>query len=382
MHRTLRLIDSQGITPPPKASDLRASCERHEAYHIDAYEPRCTISDSSLVGILACIPHLTSVLLNCSNLKLTSPQRFFEAVGSFPQLRCLEITSSLVAANDVEESNFCYPCSTPLTKFLYRPDMLRDVLISPVGAALATTAIHTFHHTLQSLTLPTVHISAEDIARVEWPCLHELHIYGLRWTITTTPLVKSLASMPHLRVLVLNLLEHDNEFVTPVWPRGVSGSFPWPELEELYLSNSSPEDQVYEHLPPTLRVLSVRPFPHQCIGRWRTPSYQMVQDTHMTAVLPSSSALHQIVDACPALRSLKELRIEYRAGDDEQALLARIVEQFPRLCTLEIHRFRDVLRHEGQPKVVSALVSLMSLACSSERSALSSFRYRSLSRGH
>ena len=99
-------------------------------------------------------------------------------------------------------------------------------------------------------TLPVLH----------WHRLRQLVLQGetYMWDALPAPLVLLLSTMPGLHALSLKTDLIQNILPLVVWPPGYIHDFPWPELEHLSVSYPDPNDEVYDHLPPTLRSLSLR----------------------------------------------------------------------------------------------------------------------------
>ncbi|RDX46250.1 hypothetical protein OH76DRAFT_1465503 [Lentinus brumalis] len=229
------------------------------------------------------------------------------------------------------------PC-TPISSFEYLLPNIRD----PYGRLSETEALDRvlrfLHHSLETLSLPAEPAPIITISSLDWPRLRELRLRGLRWTTPTLPIVGLFARMPNLRVLSLELMEGEGVSATALWPRGFPASYPWPYLESLSVSHPDPEDEIYAHLPPTLRTLMLQSWPHQCIRRWQEVNYEPDRLRSYSPPI-SSSTLLRVLQRCDS-PDLRMLGVEYCSDYTEVSLLSHIASNFPRLTALEFHRYR------------------------------------------
>lgn len=101
-----------------------------------------------------------------------------------------------------------------------------------------------------------------------WPRLRHLVLRGSAWSELPEPFVAICARMLNLRLLGLKVNPtHHGAMPQALWPQGFPSSFPWPELERLTISYPDPTDIIYDHLPPSLRSLSLRCWTHIFIQR-------------------------------------------------------------------------------------------------------------------
>ncbi|KZT67998.1 hypothetical protein DAEQUDRAFT_370915 [Daedalea quercina L-15889] len=144
--------------------------------------------------------------------------------------------------------------------------------------------------------------------------------------------------MPKLRVLNLrmSLGKGVDWRVLHLWPEGYEAQFPWPELEDLTVPFPSPEDQIYSHLPISMRRLSLRCSPHYCFHLWEAERLY-----HLRFPILYASEMLEIFAKINA-PYLDYLQLEYRADAAEDDLLKCLVQKFPRLTFLVIHRFQSV----------------------------------------
>ncbi|TFK78857.1 hypothetical protein K466DRAFT_668312 [Polyporus arcularius HHB13444] len=213
-----------------------------------------------------------------------------------------------------------------------------------ICGALANPTLHLdrllrfAHLSLETLSLPTEPSSMETIALLDWPRLRELKLRGLRWTSPDLPIIRSFAGMPNLRVLSLELMEQDGATGTALRPRGFSATYPWPYLDSLLVSHPDPDDEVYAHLPQTMQILMLRSWPHECIRRWQEVNYEPDQLRSYRSPTSPSALLH-ILRAC-YMPHLRNLGVEYRSDRSEVSFLSHVASNFPRLTSLELHRYR------------------------------------------
>ncbi|KAM5544075.1 hypothetical protein V8D89_002261 [Ganoderma adspersum] len=170
---------------------------------------------------------------------------------------------------------------------------------------------------------------------------------GERWSDPAIPAVTLFSSMPCLQSLALNLSEPENAPAGVVWPKGVSTTFPWRNLETLHISHPGPHDEVYTHLPLSLRCLALRSWPHECervyqlaVRNLNTSQLEGYRRRWWSYPLSTSRNLAEILRKCSDLPCLRTLELEYREDAREPELLQLVVTKFSYLTTLEIHRSR------------------------------------------
>ncbi|KAL1947364.1 hypothetical protein VTO73DRAFT_14325 [Trametes versicolor] len=199
----------------------------------------------------------------------------------------------------------------------------------------------------------------------------EQTVYGLSWDI-----VKAILSARGLQELDLDGHFYCLTTFTPdpgfspapltafrsVTPHGFRVA-PATQLEDLEITYPDPEDQLYSHLPPTLKRLSLDRFTffagynwtwYKWAGPWTRP-----QDVPM----PRAREIWQIVRKCntPNIRTLK---LEYLTDDDEDKLLTYIPKAFPHLESIHLCRYgiqNDVADNEITLKIGQAISPLSRL---------------------
>ncbi|KAM5544868.1 hypothetical protein V8D89_001766 [Ganoderma adspersum] len=196
------------------------------------------------------------------------------------------------------------------------------------------------HNTVENLTLSSEAAPIPTMAQWEWPHLRELTLTGERWAEPRTALVCLFANMPHLRNVVfdLSVVRGYLADAPPLWPRGHRATFPWSDLTHLSLSHPHTEDEIFAHLPPTLQSLSLCCCPHKS-EKLLLEAIATLPHRYKYLVLDSSEMLG-ILRRCRTPQ-LAHLKLEYNACDREHDLLEHLTVAFPRLTSLQIHRYRN-----------------------------------------
>ena len=228
--------------------------------------------------------------------------------------------------------------SSPLTCFEYALPGVRNPHSDTPEVDALERILRFLHPSLEKLSLPTEPAPMQTIRLLDWPCMRELRLRGTRWTTPDIPAVSLFARMSNLRVLVLELEGQEGVPSTALWPRGFPASYPWPYLESLSVTYPDLDDEIYEHLPPTMLSLTLRPWPHECIRRWQDVNHRP-EKLRPYRPSPFPSVLLAILSRCVAPR-LRDLGIEYYVDSAEMSLLSHIVASFPCLTTFELHRHR------------------------------------------
>ncbi|KAI1792097.1 hypothetical protein LXA43DRAFT_1007969 [Ganoderma leucocontextum] len=158
-----------------------------------------------------------------------------------------------------------------------------------------------------------------------------------------------------------------------VWPKGFSATFPWPDLEFFRVSHPHPADEIYAHLPSSLRRLALRPWPHRCLRIFpdiHMPLYPDPLDGRGSAsihryVAPARDLTQFVRKYYCDLPLLRSLELEYASDAEEPELLWLAVVKFPHLTALEIHRFQsegsDGVRATELAHALAPLASLRTL---------------------
>ncbi|TBU40290.1 hypothetical protein BD309DRAFT_927398 [Dichomitus squalens] len=211
-------------------------------------------------------------------------------------------------------------------------------------------------HSVEMLALSSEPAPIQKMAQWRWPKLpklRELKLAGERWAEPLTPVVSLFATMPHLRKLVLELTLVRGQLsrAPPLWPRGYSGAFPWPNLTHLSLSHPHPEDELFANLPSALRSLSLCCHPHKWQKLFLDGS-GAVHHRYKYVVLDSSKML-VILSRCQTPQ-LTHLELEYNADEGENDLLRYLAASFPLLTSLQVHRYRAINNPQAQAIITGA----------------------------
>ncbi|KAI0750229.1 hypothetical protein C8Q80DRAFT_1166757 [Daedaleopsis nitida] len=263
-------------------------------------------------------------------------------VLSLRRLRHLDISSISILPTPLDDKEPVLSTIAPLESFKYQLLPHRKALSIPSEARLLEHILQSYHSALQTIWLPTEPAPLSTLSSLDWPRLRELRLYGERGEMPDTPIVSLLANLTNLQVLTLNLTDAHGVEGRPIWPRSIRMSFPWPNLRRLSLSHPSAEDTIYSCLPETVQSLALRAWQHQCSRRFNSIRFREGADLRAALPLPSPHTLLRVLSDVKS--DLEELEIEYRADgtETEQDLLTVIVSRFPRLSSLEIHRYRWV----------------------------------------
>ncbi|KAM5544835.1 hypothetical protein V8D89_001733 [Ganoderma adspersum] len=176
------------------------------------------------------------------------------------------------------------------------------------------------------------------MSNVNWPNLRELKLCGMWWPELRTPLVLLFANMPRLRSLTLELRIPDDGDPEAVWPPRLphGTTFPWPELEELMVTNPHPADELFTQLPPGLQMLALPSCPCKCVKKWLWRYEHQYPLFQHTFYLLKASDLLGILERCSP-SGLRHLKIEYGADKRESDLLRYLGTAFPRLSSLTVY---------------------------------------------
>ncbi len=279
--------------------------------------------------------------------------RTLKAILSLPQLEEFSLHGLLfspVFAEEVTPEELEIPSLEHTKAFRYKPSPFRAS-----GWGTVTADVHPFrteetmlhrrvleriHDSVERLTLSSQVAPIRAMAEWEWPCLRELTLRGERWAEPpSTPFASLFASMPRLRKVAfeLTLVHGQLTAAPPLWPRGHRAAFPWPDLTHLSLSHPRVEDEVFAHLPPTLRSLSLCCCPHKSERAFLDMDSEEPHQ-YKYPVLDSSGMLG-ILHRCRTPR-LEHLALEYNACEGEHDLLRYLVFAFPQLASLQVQRSR------------------------------------------
>lgn len=290
------------------------------------------------------LPNLRSLTMTKHNYEPHGiPWGTVRAILSLPHLRELQMVSLGFCPALRPEDDLILDTVAPLTSFRYRLDHPRELISYPSETAVLTTVLEKLCLSLETLVLMSEPASLPDLARLRWPHLRMLVFYGTPFPVAI-PLASLCAGMPALRSLSLKLSATSDAVHQPLWPTGFTGG-PLPELDSLMISYPDPQDEVFDHLPPTLRSLSLRCWPHADLQQ-ANPRFCC----DLGAVLDGSAML-SILRRCDA-RALDHLEVEYITdAEDDASLLGYIAKKFPSLSSLKLGRHRTVDTASSVPVV-------------------------------
>ncbi|KAI0706535.1 hypothetical protein C8Q76DRAFT_160178 [Earliella scabrosa] len=297
------------------------------------------VTDSQLQFALFHMPLLRTLDVCCCSIDVdrhSIPASFLRTILSIP-CPLHVVVNRLVIDPTAEPSSVQFDIVSQLKSFEYRLPLVRrrPRCYQPELLALSS-AVGCFHASLEKLLLPAESTPWAAMSQVQWPQLRELTLRGELAEEPPHPFIHIFSGMPRLRLLILALALPQNLDRHLIWPPDVSASYPWPELEELALSFPHPQDRLFQHLPMTLRNLSLCCWPHHYESSW----YQGRSDSQWHQPLLTAKHMRQIIIQCPN-PGLVSLTVEYRADDVDAMLLSRIATLFPRLTFLELHRYRQ-----------------------------------------
>ena len=222
--------------------------------------------------------------------------------------------------------------------FIFRPGP-REV---PREAALLNLIIPRLRLSLETLVLAVENAPLSSLQDNDWPRLRELTLSGENRE-DIQPYITILGRMPQLQSLRLYLAHPARLTSQPIWPDSLPGTFPWPRLEHLTISNPHPEDQLWAHLPRTLKSLALLYYPRFSTihypSRWEV---MQMNDLCLQWYPPIVSALqmHRLLQCCSNLPNLVELELEYLIDEGEDLLLNHVARACVALEILEIRRYR------------------------------------------
>ncbi|KAF8903351.1 hypothetical protein CPB84DRAFT_1728433 [Gymnopilus junonius] len=330
---------------------------------------------SFLEEALKHLPSLHTVIVDNESMMATTgpdkagiPLPVILAILSVPQVQCFKVSGYLYHPVDPSPARRRLALSN-LTSFIYDIPIFRmqPRTFSSEGALL-NLIIPALRLSLEKLVLPVENAPLQKMYMEEWPSLRVLTLYGQRRTVVKPciPYITILARMPKLQSLNLFFANPWNIDPQAIWPQGFSMSFPWPELQQLTVTQPHAGDVLWAHLPESLRTLSLRCWPRHWEQealrrpyRYLSPLHQAEVHWH-TPLLSSSDMLH-ILQQCQT-PFLDHLDIEYQIDNQEAALLQHISSVFPLLKVLKISRYQHpAIMMLPLTDIVNALVPLKAI---------------------
>ncbi|TFY69876.1 hypothetical protein EVG20_g2972 [Dentipellis fragilis] len=272
--------------------------------------------------------------------------KYLQFVLAAPNVRVLEIVEAFRASRPI----FTFPDDAPLavfplTEFIYTVnDQFTGQYYTPGPAdqwCYLNALILSLHQTLEVLHVPSAMAPLREMAAVDWPHLRELKLYGDNYNgEDAISLSRLCAQISRLRVLDLHLRYKDksSSAQTLIWPSSMSSNAPFGDLETVYLPHPDPRDTFYAHLPLTLRSL-------QLVDRPRCYSFKagwpdIIKEYTEPKLNTATDLLGLLGQMLGTFASLVVLEVVFRADSQEHALLHHIVNGFPNLCSIQLHRYR------------------------------------------
>ena len=280
----------------------------------------------TLEPVLPALPRLTTLHLSVLYINVHGLSwNNMRIILSLPKLRHLHVDGSYICPEPLNSDKLEDATVTSLATFHYIMPHYCQPLSFPSEVATLDFLVCKLHTSLQSLALPVESAPIQTISSLHWPCLREFTLRGERWSNPATPPVILFSSriMPSLQSLALELSQPKNARAPGmIWPKGVSTTLPWRSVEALRISHPNPADQIYSHLPPYLRTLALRSWPHECERAFEL-AWEESWRTSRTLPYPLSTPgnLAEVLRECNHLPLLRTLELEYREDAQEPELL-------------------------------------------------------------
>ncbi|KAH9930631.1 uncharacterized protein B0H18DRAFT_930243 [Fomitopsis serialis] len=327
--------------PYVQTLDLRDACPDQRMEDELQNPPLYFTNKRKLCGTLPGAP-LANRLRELPRLRYLThglPWDTLRAILPVPHLREFNIKNMYLCPELRSGERLSVESLSPITSFRYQMWHPREPFATPSETAALSTVLGVLCETLETLDLASEPAPLSALSQLRWPRLRKLVYRGTPWHTLAAPLISLHPGMQDLQTFSLKLDVTPGTIPQVLWPAGYEGSFPWPELECLVVSFPDPRDEVYDHLPSSLRALSLRCWPHLHVQK-QPSDIDPAHDRPDHRALLSSSAILSILRRCSSL-DLDHLEIEYRADDKDDALLRHIVQAFPHLTSLKIHRYRS-----------------------------------------
>ena len=344
--------------------------------HVNPYERavvkaglECEVQASRLLSEMAkLLPALTTVVLDVYDYETPKdkgkfwrksgvPLSVILALFSIPHLRHFTVVGYIFHPADTLSAFPADVTLPPLVSFKY---ILCNIRAHPRSFNSEMELLHNLiprlHLSLETLHIPSESAPLKGMYNRDWPRLRNFYIYGQRRTVVNPPIpyILMLARMPELRTLHLLFAHPKGLPPQPIWPRGFSATYPWPNLKELTITHPHAEDELWTHLPLGLRYLALRCWPRRSMvfaDRLDPESLLSQLDLGWHTPLPSTAEMHTILRSCN-IPNLTYLEIEYWADHaEEEELLERISRGFPALESLQLHRYYRHIDRLKEPLV-------------------------------
>ncbi|RDX41965.1 hypothetical protein OH76DRAFT_154099 [Lentinus brumalis] len=257
------------------------------------------------------------------------------ALLSAPQVRDVDIGWFLFCPRQSFPHNSLHDIS-PLTSLQYTKNPYHlPPRAHPSELEAIAIAVCKLNASLEVLKLPSETTPLQDMSRLDWPRLGHLILHGDTPTQSPIPIIAVLCRMPRLRILTLELTILPGMNRQCIWPPHWTIGDPLPQIEELTVTHPHPQDLLYTHLPPSVRRMSLCCSPCYALQLWRPYDY-----SRWKSPLPSASELLRILSGS-SLPHLTHLGIDYSPDNQEDQLLQHLVDSYPHLTSLELHRMGD-----------------------------------------
>ncbi|KAI0328301.1 hypothetical protein GY45DRAFT_1017639 [Cubamyces sp. BRFM 1775] len=330
--------------PPPLIRPFARGMLRAPYFTLDYIDSPMDQVARSLTEFLNDLP-----LLHAITFKYTYscgvPWKLLESMFSVPRLRSFQLLDRIPRDEPVPD-DLWFSIAPKLEHFCYIDP--RDYRAHPrytaVEVALLLSVVTQASDSLRTLTMSAEAApSLKVFSQLMWPHLRELRLKGERPQGWQAPIVPALAGLRALDTLVL-------EFALPLgtkpqllWQEEIETALPWPALKTFSVTYPHPDDEIYSHLPSTLRTLALRCWPrHYIIREWSDISMEDTLRWH-SPVLRAS----ELLSICRRIQSdhMADLDIEYEQDQQEEELLHFLPYAYPKLTKLTLHRYR--LPEEG-----------------------------------
>ncbi|KAI0363298.1 hypothetical protein BV20DRAFT_975852 [Pilatotrama ljubarskyi] len=291
------------------------------------------------------------------------PPRVLHGILTVPHLQRFTCTGYTISPRSSALEDAMFHSLAKLSSFEYsRDDYRHEPRVYDSEAQMLRLILRHLHQTLEVLAIPVEAAPLPLLRDISWPSLRVLKLRGEPVSSEEhyTPSILTLKNMPALRRLDLQFATREGIFPQPIWPRGYRLdsvlTSPWPDLEHLTVSFPSASDEIFEHLPNTLRSLTLQYYPHLSTHRWT------VDNTNAQWQWPVVTATEVLRILRTCVPDLERLEVEYHQDDGEERLLEYIAGAFPNLTSLCIRRYRapDVSQVdvEGIARPLGALAHL------------------------
>ncbi|KAM5544862.1 hypothetical protein V8D89_001760 [Ganoderma adspersum] len=332
----------------PRILRLSCFCPAYSQKNPSIVDPLLCNAFNTVDAALPALSRLTTLHLHVQYIDVHGLSwNNMETILSLPSLRHLHIDRLYICPELLDGDNPNDSTITPLITFHYTLPHYRQPWSFPSELTVLDFLVRKLHTSLSSLVLPVESAPIQTISSLDWPQLREFTLRGERWSDPATPIVTLFSSMASLRSLTLELSEPENTVPSALWPKGRSAAFSWPNLETLRVSHPDPADEIYHNLPSSVRALSLRSWPHQCIQIYdENQAFQPLswhrgrKQRRWNCPLLTPCTLVQVLQKCE-FSLLPTLELEYRVDAHESELLRTLAVNFRHLTTLEVHRYRS-----------------------------------------